>query len=149
MGRWLSRLFRRRRTDWDWGLPGSPKTLRAHEENIRLFEPKVTYPQEFAAPSIPEALPDLENGQEPVNEGKVLAEEPATMSTMQGALPPVNAKATVAELAASKGRLEGKVVLEFESGRMILEDENPMVKEFIRAADRMMRPKRRLFGKVG
>lgn len=149
MGRWLSRLFRRRRTDWEWGLPGAPKTLRAHEENIRLFEPKVTYPQDFNVPVTPQAQPVIENGQEQVSEGRILAEEPATMSTMQGALPPVDTKATVAELAASNGRPEGKVVLEFESGKMILEDENPMVKEFIRAADRMMRPKRRLFGKVG
>lgn len=150
MGRWLSRLFRsRRRTDWDWGLPGAPKTLRAHEENIKLFEPKVTYPQELEVPPIHEAPQVIENGQEPASEGRVLAEEPATMSTMQGALPPVNTRASVAELAVSNGRPEGRVVLEFESGKMILEDENPMVKEFIRAADRMMRPRRRLFGKVG
>jgi hypothetical protein len=49
--------------------------------------------------------------------------------------------------------LKGRVVLGFKDGsELVLQDTNPLVGEFVRAADRMMRPAgwRKLFGpKVG
>lgn len=147
--RWL---FRRRRRDWDWGLYGGPKTLRAHEENIAYFPPKVTYPSGLElAPLGPTFPVPQERDQEQPREGKILAEEAARLSTMQGAIFPVETKAVVETLApaTSDVRVQGKVVLGFENGKIVLQDGNPLVKEFVRAADRMMRPKRRIFGKVG
>lgn len=146
-GRWLGRLFRRRRSDWDWGLPGTPKTFRSSDENISNLKPRVTYPTtipQSAAPAqpVPAESPSI---------SKILAEEHGSVESFQ---PQVQVTATVSgpQLTTPNPEewwTESQVVLGFQDGRVALSSTDPMVKDFIRAADRMMRPRRRLFGKVG
>jgi len=144
---WLGRLFGRRRDDWDWGLPGAPKTFRSSDENISNLKPRVTYPTAIAqspapAEPVPAETPAL---------SKILAEEHGSVESFQ---PPVHVTATLSgprltTPSAEEWWTESQVVLEFQDGRVALSSTDPMVKDFIRAADRMMRPRRRLFGKVG
>ncbi|MBW3589102.1 MAG: hypothetical protein KY429_06760 [Actinobacteria bacterium] len=143
---WLGRLFGRRRNDWDWGLPGAAKTFRSSDENISNLRPRVTYPTTAPRSPVPEPVPA-----ESPAPSKILAEEHGSVESFQ---PQVQVTATLSgpQLTTPSPEewwRESQVVLEFQDGRVALSSTDPMVKDFIRAADRMMRPRRRLFGKVG
>lgn len=112
----LRRIFTRRQDrEWLWRLPGSYEYVRA------TYNPalKITFPDVELADETRTEVPAL-----------VVSEERSFHD-----LPFISAVETALH--------NGRVVLGFSDGRVLLESHHPFVKDFVQAADRMMRPGRR------